>query len=65
MQGYEGQAEFDIADRDLYDASSKAKLPFLRFHSHVKEDELLPLPDHHTLDYTKIMWELERWTLFT
>jgi hypothetical protein len=64
MQGYDGIAEFDIADRNKYDLTQGGKLPFMRFHSHMKEDELLPLPDNHTLDYTKVHYELERWTLF-
>ena len=63
MQGYDGIPEFDIADRKNYDTQG-GKVPFLRFHSHIKEDELLPIPDNHTLNYTKVHWELERWSLF-
>lgn len=40
-------------------------MPFLRFHSHLKRDELLPLPDEHTLRYSDVHYELERWSLFT
>tara|TARA_B110000305_G_C19307294_1_gene572226 strand:+ start:153 stop:443 length:291 start_codon:yes stop_codon:yes gene_type:complete len=29
------------------------------------EDDLLPLPENYTQDYSKVHWELERWTLFT
>ena len=39
-------------------------MPFLRFHTPIRENELLPVPEDHTLDFSKIMWELERWTLF-
>jgi len=65
MAGYNGQPEFDIADKRSYDTTQQGNLPFIRFHSHLEEDELLPLPDQHTLDYSKVHWELERWTLFT
>ena len=49
MQGYEGAAEWDIADRSKYDLKLPGQLPFLRFHSHLAEDELLPIPEEHTL----------------
>lgn len=64
MQHFKGQPEFVIADHDKYDQSSGAKMPFLRFHTPIRENELLPIPENHSLDYTKVMWELERWTLF-
>jgi hypothetical protein len=63
-QNYQGLPEFDITDRNLYDTSQPGKMPHLRFHTHIKEDELLPVPENHTKDYSEIMWELERWTLF-
>lgn len=59
----DSQPEFDVANFEKYDWG-KGKLPYLRFHSHIQSDELLPIPDNHTLDYSKIMPELERWTLF-
>ena len=62
---YEGAAEFDIADRECYDTRTPGKLPAVRFHSHLQKDEMLPLPPSHTLDYSKLHWELERWTVFT
>lgn len=64
MQGYEGAAEWDIADRAKYDTKLPGQLPFLRFHSHIKEDELLPIPEEHTMLHEDFQWEIERWTLF-
>lgn len=64
QQNYQGLPEFDIADRTFYDTNQPGKLPHLRFHTHIKEDELLPFPEQHTKDFSEIMWELERWTLF-
>lgn len=64
MQTYTGLPEFAIADHEKFDQSGGGQMPFLRFHTPIKEDELLPVPENHSLDYTKIMWELERWTLF-
>lgn len=55
--------EFDVAEFENYNAAS-GRLPFLRFHSHLKRDEMLPLPEQHTLNYQALHWELERWTLF-
>lgn len=63
MQHYEGVPEFAVADSSLYD-EGKGKLPYLRFHTTIREDELLPLPENYTLDYSEVQWELERWTLF-
>lgn len=65
MEKYVGQPEFEIADRDSYDTQQPGKLPMLRFYSHLSRDEMLPLPDAHTMDYSKVHDELERWTLFT
>ena len=62
MEGYEGIAEFDVANFDQY--QNTGRLPFLRFSSHIAKDELLPIPEKHTLDYSELHWELERWTLF-
>lgn len=64
MQGYDGAAEWDIADRAKYDLKLPGQLPFLRFHSHIAEDELLPIPEEHTMRHADFQWELERWTLF-
>ena len=64
MEGYDGIPEFDISDRTKWDMSRGEKLPFLRFHSHIAEDELLPIPDEHTLNYQQVHWELERWSIF-
>jgi hypothetical protein len=63
MEGYSGIPEFDLTERRSYN-DQIGKLPFMRFHSQVREDEMMPLPEEHTLDYTEINWELERWTLF-
>jgi hypothetical protein len=65
MQGYTGAAEFDLMDRDKYDLKLPGQLPHVRFNSHIGTDELMPFPETHTLDHTRIHWELERWTLFT
>lgn len=63
---YEGVSpEFDLTDLSKYDSSMPGKLPFLRFHTHIQSDELLPIPDEHTLRYSDVHYELERWTLFT
>jgi len=64
MQDYHGNPAFDIANRELYDTSSPGKLPFMRFHTTIQKDELLPLPHEHSLDYNHVHWEIERWTLF-
>lgn len=53
MEGYDGIPEFDVANFDKYKISN-GKMPFLRFYSHIQEDELLPLPESHTLDYSKL-----------
>jgi hypothetical protein len=58
-----GIAEFDIADYSKYEISA-GKMPFLRFHSQTRAEEILPFPDEHTLDYSEIHWQLERWSLF-
>lgn len=63
QENYKGVPEFDIAEFENYNSAS-GRLPFLRFHTHLKRDEVLPLPDQHTLNYQNIHWELERWTLF-
>ena len=65
MQNYQGVAEFDIADRDLYSETIPGKLPYLRFSTQMMEEDLGPLPENYTQDYSKVHWELERWTLFT
>lgn len=62
---YDGAPEFDIADREKYDTRAPGKLPAVRFHSHIHEDEMLPLPPSTTLDYDKLHWELEKWSVFT
>jgi hypothetical protein len=64
MQHYEGIPEFDLLEREKYDASLPGKLPMLKFHSHIGQDELLPMPNDHTLKYTELHYELERWSLF-
>lgn len=64
MQHYEGIPEFDLLDREKYDTSMPGKLPALRFHSHITQDELLPLPNDHTLRYSEVHYEIERWSLF-
>lgn len=63
QENYKGVPEFDIAEIENYNAS-EGKMPFMRFHSHLKRDEVLPIPDQHTLNYQNLHWELERWTLF-
>ena len=30
----------------------------------IVQDELLPMPNDHTLNYTELHYELERWSLF-
>lgn len=45
MQNFQGIAEYDIADRNKYDTNQPGLLPFLRFHTHIASDELLPIPD--------------------
>lgn len=64
-QAYEGVAEFDIAERGLYTETIPGKLPYLRFHSNMMGDDLLPIPETYDQDYSKVHWELERWTLFS
>lgn len=61
---YEGIPEFDLLDREKYDTSLPGKLPMLRFHSHIQQDELLPMPNDHTFRYSEVHYELERWSLF-
>jgi len=63
MQSFKGIAEFAIADIENYDVSM-GQLPYLRFHSHVKEEEMMPLPEQYTLKHHEVFWELERWSLF-
>lgn len=62
LESFDDIPEFAIADFDHY--NNAHKMPFLRFHTNIRQDELLPLPDQHTLDYSKLHPHLERWTLF-
>lgn len=64
MQNYKGIAEYDILNPNKYDMSQPGMMPFIRFHSHLKTGEFLPLPNEHSLNYRELQWELERWTLF-
>ena len=64
MQNYDGIPEFDVLDREKYDTSLPGKMPKLRYHSHVRQDELLPMANDHTLRYNEVHYELERWSLF-
>lgn len=49
----------------MYDKGKAGSFPFLRFHTHIRQDELLPLPNEHTLRYSDLHYELEKWTLFS
>lgn len=62
-ENYEGIPEFDVTDANCV-RKDGAGMPHLRFHTHIREDELLPLPAQHTMKHHDIHWELERWTLF-
>ena len=64
MQNYQGIPEFDITMRENYEVPPDGKIPFLRFYSNKPDDEPLPLPDNHTLRYSDVHYELEKWTLF-
>ena len=44
LAGFDGIPEFAIADMESYDLSS-GQLPYLRFHSHMTENEMMPLPE--------------------
>jgi hypothetical protein len=52
MQGYQGAAEWDVMDRAKYDLKLPGQLPHVRFNSHVGTEELMPMPDQHTMDHT-------------
>ena len=41
----DGIPEFDMLDHDKYDTTKPGKMPFLRFHSQLAKDELLPIPN--------------------
>lgn len=64
MQHYDGVPEFDMTDHFKYDHSLPGKMPALRFHTQIDQDELLPMPEDHTLRYSELHYEIERWSLF-
>ncbi len=59
---YDGMPEFDIAETKNYKLDNG--LPFLRVHTPIQKDELLPIPPDHTFNHTKIHYELERWNIY-
>lgn len=63
MEEFTGTPEFDMANTMMYQPGI-GKMPHLRFHTTIRKDEMLPLPEKHTLNYQEIHWELENWTLF-
>lgn len=64
MANYDGIPEFDMVEREKFDTSMPGKLPKLRYHSHILEDELLPMPTDYNLRYNEVHYEIERWSLF-
>jgi hypothetical protein len=56
--------EFSIFDRDAYSGENDDDLPATVMHTNIGTNDLLPLPSEFTLDYQKVHWELERWTIF-
>jgi hypothetical protein len=64
MQDYQGIPEFDIAEKDNYNARQGEKLPFLRFSSNKPDEVALPIHEDYSLRYSDVHYEIERWTLF-
>lgn len=56
--------EFNLFDREAYNVENDDELPSLTFSTNLGVDELPPLPSETTLDYQKVHYELERYTIF-
>lgn len=61
MENYDGLPEFDIADHNNYDVREGPV--FLRFHTPIGKDEVLPIPPEHTLRHNEVHWEIENWSI--
>ena len=44
--------------------SAPGSLPVFKFHTTIRNDELLPMPHDHSLKHHEFMFELEKWSLF-
>lgn len=64
MQTYKGQPEFELFNRENFQADSPETLPQITFTSSTSANELLPQHDDNTLDWQKLHPELESWTAF-
>lgn len=54
--------EFDLVDLENYNTVDK--IPFMRYYSDKPTDDPLPMPDSHTLRYSDVPYEIERWNIF-
>jgi hypothetical protein len=64
MQGYTGQPEFELYERESYNVANDKDLPQLTYTSNTGVNELMPQHNDNTLDYQKLHPELERWAIF-
>lgn len=64
LQGYTGQPEFDMHERESYNCNSSNDIPELTYTSHTGINEILPQHENNTLNYQKFHPELERWAIF-
>lgn len=56
--------EFELAEDEKYNVQNEDEMPSISYSTHLSPHELTPLPATHGLDYQKVHYELENWTMF-
>jgi hypothetical protein len=64
LANFTGQPEFSVFERDRFNVENDEELPSLSMTTNLEVNELPALPSEYTLEYQKVHYELERWTVF-
>jgi len=48
--------EFLVQDSDKMNKNAPGQFPVLKFHTHLTNEELLPMPNDHSLKHSEMMY---------